>query len=131
MGLSSIQHILKVYWLLFTRIQTSTKNSPLELLQFIYNFSLEASIPEVVELLKLNASIALSSASVDLSFSCLERVKTCLRNTMVQERIGSLWRTDMVLVEGRVCQFKSVHRIILSISENIISKDGPVVRDVD
>ena len=68
MGLSSIQQNLKVYWFLFARIQTSTKNSPVELLQFIYNFSLEASIPEVVKLLKLNASMALSSASVDLSF---------------------------------------------------------------
>ena len=68
------------------------KESPVALLQFIYNFNLEASIPEVVKLLKLNASIAVSSASVERSFSCLKRVKTYLRNTMGQGRLGSLCR---------------------------------------
>ena len=71
------------------------KESPIEILKYIYECNLERSVPEVVKLLKLNSVIAISSASVERSFSCLKRVKTYLRNKMGQERLGSLCRISL------------------------------------
>jgi len=68
------------------------KESSAEVLDYIYSVHLETSLPEAVKLLKLNASIAISSASVERSFSCLRRVKTHLRGKMGQERLSSLCR---------------------------------------
>ena len=68
------------------------KESPLEILQYIYICGLKTSIPEAVMLLKLNSVISISSASVERSFSYLKRVKTYLRNNMGQERLGCLCR---------------------------------------
>ena len=53
----------------------------------------------------LNKTIAISSSSVEKSFSCLERIKTYLRNRMEQDRLGCL------------CQI-SVHKDILKELEN-------------
>ena len=64
------------------------KDSPLEILQYIYKCGLETSVPEAIKLLKLNSIISISSASVERSFSCLKRVKTNLCNTMRQECLG-------------------------------------------
>ena len=44
------------------------KDSPLEILQYIYKCGLETSIPEAVKLLKLNSVISISSASVERPF---------------------------------------------------------------
>ena len=65
------------------------KDSCGELLKYIFKFHLQSSIPEVVKLLKMNAILSVTSASVERSFSCLKRVKTYLRNTMSQGRLSS------------------------------------------
>ena len=71
------------------------KKSSVEVLNYLYEFGLQESLPEVVKLLKLNSAIAVSSASVERSFSCLRRVKTYLLNKMDQERLGSLCRISI------------------------------------
>ena len=71
------------------------KDSPLEILQYIYKCGLKTSIPEAVKLLKLNSVLSISSASVERSFSCLKRVKTYLRNKMGQEHLGCLCRISL------------------------------------
>ena len=71
------------------------KESSMELMHYIYHYNLHPSLPEVVKLLKLNAVIAVSSASVERSFSCLRRVKTYLRSKMGQERLSSLCRISI------------------------------------
>ena len=68
------------------------KENASELLEYIYKFNLQDCLPEVVKLLKKNGVIAISSASVERSFSCLLRVKTCICGNMGQERLGSLRR---------------------------------------
>ena len=68
------------------------KNSPLEILQYIYKCGLETSVPEADRLLQLHSVISISSAFVERSFSCLKRVKTYLRNKMGQEHLGCLCR---------------------------------------
>ena len=71
------------------------KDSPLEILQYIYKCGLETSMPETVKLLKIKSVVSISSASVKRSFSCLKRVKTYLRNKMGQERLGCLCRISL------------------------------------
>ena len=66
------------------------KESPTEKLEYIFKHHLEHSLPEVVKLLKLYSVVAISSASVERSFSCMKIVETYLWNTMGQERLGSL-----------------------------------------
>ena len=58
------------------------KDSPLEILHYIYKYGLETSIPEAVRLLKLRSAIFISSASVERSFSYPKRVKAYLRTKM-------------------------------------------------
>ena len=71
------------------------KENASELLEYIYKFNLQECLPEVVKLLKINGVIAISSASVERSFSCLCRGKTYLLGNMGQERLGSLCRISI------------------------------------
>ena len=71
------------------------KDTPMELLQYLYSNNLHPCLPEVTKLLKLNGTMAISSASVERTFSCLNRVKTYLRSKMGQERLGSLCRISI------------------------------------
>ena len=71
------------------------KENASELLLYIYKFNLQDCLPEVAKLLKMNGVIAISSTSVERSFSCLRRVKTYLRGNMGQECLGSLCRISI------------------------------------
>ena len=48
------------------------KDSTSELLEYIYKCNLQDLLPKVVKLLKMNDVVAISSASVERSFSCSE-----------------------------------------------------------
>ena len=61
----------------------------MEVLKYLHELGLQESLPEVSKLLTLNSAIAVSSASVERSFSCITRVKTYLQNKIGQERPGS------------------------------------------
>ena len=63
-----------------------------ELLDYINNLNLQTCFSEVFKLLLSNATIAISSSSVERSFSCLKRIKTYLRNRMEQDRLRCLCR---------------------------------------
>ena len=71
------------------------KDSPLEILQYIYICGLETSVPEAIKLLKLNSVMSISSASVERLFSCRKRVKTDLCNKMGQECLQCLCRISL------------------------------------
>ena len=77
------------------RVVEFYKGTPTHLLQYLYNNNLHSSLPEAVRLLKMNGTMAISSASVERTFSCLHRVKTYLRSKMSQERVGSLCRNSI------------------------------------
>ena len=47
------------------------KENASELLEYIYKLNLQDCLPEVVKLWKMNGVIAISSVSVEQSFSCL------------------------------------------------------------
>ena len=66
------------------------KESSNEVLKYMFKFNLQSSLAEVVKLFKMNGVLAVASASVERSFSCLKRVKTYLRNRMGQGRLSSL-----------------------------------------
>jgi hypothetical protein len=67
------------------------KDTSMAILQYIFEFNMQSSLPEVVKLLKMT----LTSGSAERSFSCLKRVKTYLRATMTQDRLSSLCRISI------------------------------------
>ena len=71
------------------------KESSNEVLKYMFKFNLQSSLPEAVKLFKMNGVLAVASASVERSFSCLKRVKTYLRNRMGQGRLSSLCRISI------------------------------------
>lgn len=64
--------------------------TPLELVQVLYENKLISSFPNVNICLRIFFSIMVSNASGERSFSTLKRVKTYLRNSIAQERLNSL-----------------------------------------
>ena len=98
------------------------KESSMELMHYIYHYNLHPSLPEVVKLLKLNTVIAVSSASVKRSLSCLRWVKTYLRSKMGHERLSSLCRISIhkdILKEKE--DQNQLHNLI---TEKFIEKPG-------
>ena len=95
---------LRVNFLLFIN-KDFHKESSNEVLKHMFKFSLQSSLAEVVKLFKMNGVLAVASASVERSFSCLKRVKTYLRNRMGQGRLSSLCRI-------------SIHKDIVKLEEN-------------
>ena len=71
------------------------KESSNEVLKYMFKFNLQSSLPEAVKLFKMNGVLAVASASVERSFSCLKRVKSYLRNRMGQGRLSSLCRISI------------------------------------
>ena len=71
------------------------KETPTELLQYIFCINMQDCVPEFVKLLKLNAVMALSSASAERTFPCLGRVKLYSQNSMGDQRFSSLCRISM------------------------------------
>ena len=66
------------------------KASSQELLDYINNLNLQSCFSEVFKLLLLNATIPISSLSLERSISCLNRIRTYLRNRMEQELLACL-----------------------------------------
>ena len=58
-------------------------DTSLQVLKYVFEFIIQFNFPQVVKLLKMNGVFSLTSASSEVSFSCLKRVKTYLRATMI------------------------------------------------
>ena len=61
-----------------------------ELLKFINENGLDETFSEVSKLLEIVLVIPMSTADSERSFSTMKRIKTYLRNTMLQDRLNSL-----------------------------------------
>ncbi|XP_074521239.1 zinc finger MYM-type protein 1-like [Halichoeres trimaculatus] len=68
---------------------------PAELLKMLIKDELTSALPEVCKLLRLMLTIPVSSTSAERSFSCLKRIKTYLRNSCGQDRLGHLAKISM------------------------------------
>ena len=79
------------------------KESSNEVLKYMFKFNLQSSLPEAVKLFKMNGVLAVGSASVERSFSCLKKVKTYLKEQ--NGRLSSLCRI-------------SIHKDIVKLKEN-------------
>lgn len=64
--------------------------SPLDLVQALYENKLISSFPNINICLRIFFSIMVTNASGERSFSTLKRVKTYLRNSIAQENLNSL-----------------------------------------
>ena len=64
------------------------KDTSMGILQYIFEFNMQSSLPEVVKLLKMNGVFSPTSASAKRSFSCLKRVTTYLKATMTQGHLS-------------------------------------------
>jgi len=58
---------------------TVEKEGPLELLQFIQKYNLGNSVPNIVTMLRIFLTIAVSVATCERSFSKLKLIKDCLK----------------------------------------------------
>ncbi|XP_026747537.1 uncharacterized protein LOC113508656 [Trichoplusia ni] len=63
---------------------------PLELLQFIQKLNLGISVPNIVILIRIYLTLAISVASCEKSFSKLKLIKNYLRSTMSSARLSNL-----------------------------------------
>ena len=77
---------------LYTRtdILLSKKYSLINLLQTLIDTNLETSFPNTVKLLKILITTPMTSSEAERCFSTLKRIKTCLRATMLNERLSAL-----------------------------------------
>ena len=65
-------------------------DGPLELLNFIQRYHLGDSVPNIVILLRIFLTRAISVASCERSFSKMKLIKSYLRSTMSQTRLTDL-----------------------------------------
>ncbi|XP_078536808.1 zinc finger MYM-type protein 1-like [Lissotriton helveticus] len=75
--------------------------SALTLLSLIRKLHMENSLTETVTLLKIVITTPLTTVEAERCFSALKRIKTFLRNTMLEERLNAL---AMLSVESKLVQ---------------------------
>ena len=75
--------------------------------------SLKDFYPNINILLHLFATLPVTSASAERSFSCLKRLKTHLRNTMGEDRLSGL-----AMMEINRTALPSVQRVIDNLAES-------------
>jgi hypothetical protein len=72
------------------------KDTSMGILQYIFEFNMQSSLPEVVKLLKMNGVFSPTSASAKRTFSCLKRVTNNLSQSNDDPRpFESLCRISM------------------------------------
>jgi len=69
---------------------TIEKEGPLELLQFVQKYNLGNSVPNIVVMLRIFLTIAVSVATCERSFSKLKLIKNYLRSSMSSLRLRNL-----------------------------------------
>ncbi|KAL7644448.1 UNVERIFIED_CONTAM: hypothetical protein RMT77_005280 [Armadillidium vulgare] len=72
------------------RQESLTKEGSLELLRLIQEFSLSISVPNIIIMLRLFLTLAISVTSCERSFSKLKLTKNYLRSTMTQFMLSNL-----------------------------------------
>jgi hypothetical protein len=65
-------------------------NSIASIANLLVENNLMATFPQMISLMRVYLAIPATSAAAERAFSVLKRIKTWLRNTMVQERLSSL-----------------------------------------
>lgn len=76
--------------LIYKRTDFRDVSGAVNLLKFIIDNNLQSVFSESYKLILIIATIPMTSAEAERSFSTLKRIKTFLRNTMVEERLNAL-----------------------------------------
>lgn len=71
----------------FEGVELNTVN---QVVNYLHSNFLCETLPHFTEVAKTLATIPATSCSAERSFSCLRRLKTCLRSTMDQDRLSAL-----------------------------------------
>jgi len=115
---------------------TVEKEGPLELLHFNQKCNLGNSVPNIVIMLRIFVTIAVSVATCERSFSKLKLTKNCLISSMSTLRLRNLARLSIHKTIGtwnkfwhchwRICQQKGKKSYcIQNCSFHFRNKDGP------
>lgn len=91
--------------------QKVLKNDEVETISDVIDVisTLKAAFPELLKLLNIALTIAVSSASCERSFSSLKRTKTYLRTTMGQERLNNL---SILSIEKDISAHISLEQVV-------------------
>ena len=79
--------------------------SQTQLLDFLKQYDLEATVPEETKLLQLVLTIPATTASVERTFSTLKGIKTYSRNRTGQARLSAL--AILSIESQRLCKLKA------------------------
>uniref|UniRef100_A0A2S2Q3Q9 Zinc finger MYM-type protein 1 n=1 Tax=Sipha flava TaxID=143950 RepID=A0A2S2Q3Q9_9HEMI len=85
--------------LIYKRTDFRSVIGAVNLLQFIIDNNLEQIFSETFKLIRIIATIPMTSAEAERSFSTLKRIKTFLRNSMAEERLTAL---AMLSIEKKI-----------------------------
>ena len=86
----SVKKLVKELQCIYTNQIFSNIASTYALNRFIRDNTLAATFTATSQLLDIILTTPISSVEAERSFSTLKRIKTCLRNTMKQDRLNSL-----------------------------------------
>ncbi|CAH1110586.1 unnamed protein product [Psylliodes chrysocephalus] len=107
---SAFHQLLKLYGQKFDTVKLKTELTVLyndpdyvqknlqAFYQYLKSSELDSAFPEAFKLANLFLTIPATSASVERSFSAMKRIKTCQRNTQLQDRMSSL---SLISIEKR------------------------------
>jgi len=83
--------------LIYRRTDVRSVTGAVNLLQFSIDYNLEQIFSEAFKLIRIIAPpIPMTSTETERSFSTLKRIKTFLRNTMIEERCYQLEKVNQI-----------------------------------
>ncbi|KAI5637529.1 zinc finger MYM-type protein 1-like [Phthorimaea operculella] len=95
-----------------------------KIIQYLYTNKLDNVFPQVLRLSKLIATIPVSSASAERSFSSLKRIHTYLRNTQGQQRLTEI---SLISIEKQLLsEIKRSHSFYDDVLKIYLKKDRRV-----
>ncbi|VVC46294.1 HAT, C-terminal dimerisation domain [Cinara cedri] len=99
--------------LIYKRTDFRSITGAVNLLQFIIDNNLEQIFSETFKLIRIIATIPMTTAEAERSFSTLKRIKTFLRNTTAEERLTAL--TMLSIEQKMVNQIPNFNEEVITV----------------
>ena len=78
---------------------------------------MKCAFPDLLKFIQLVLTIPVSSAQAERTFSCLKRVKTYLRSTMLQQRLNNLCMLSIERELADSCLLKNLTAVVNKFAE--------------